>query len=497
MVQKELYEEKNMQGQVQTNHYQTIDNWAESRGLNPEILHRMEVSLEQDNQGQWIVAPYIEHNEVVNRKHKNITQKAFKQEKGGKKIFYNQDVLFDPGLENHPVIITEGEVDCWTLLSNGHHRVISVPDGAPSQEIDEDRESAKYSYLTPEVLVALKQAPSVILMVDGDSQGQNLLQDLAKRIGKGKCRYISYPKDTKDINQAVMTYGHKAVEAVLATAKPMSQDGVYTLDNLPPVAEAKVYDSGIPEIDAHFKFRLGDFSITTGIPSMGKTTMFNHIVSATVLKHNINVTFASLEQHPSLDHQRNLMAWYKGQNPQSSDLEAKAWINSRFSFIYPSDEQQLNDELDLDWFLKQAEYAVHRHDAAIIVLDPWNELEHIPYSDQSLTEYVGMAIRKIKRFAKINNVHVAVIAHPTKQQKDKEGNFQIPSLYDVSDSAHWYNKADLGAIVHRDAFDGNTIFKVAKSRYHEVIGKPGQVKLKFNNDTKSFRPLDKEFVFGG
>ena len=459
----------------------TLEQWAGSRGLNHEILERLGVSLVNET----VIAPFIKNGVTINNKYRGVVDKSFRQDKSSEKIFYNQDVLFDESLDHVPLIITEGEVDCWTFISQGHPKCISVPDGAPNSETTNDN-SAKYSYLTKEVLTRLKQQPKIILAVDNDINGQNLLQDLGKRIGRGKCSYVKYPKGCKDINDALMKYGPASIPAVLNTAKPLSQDGVYTLYNLPPIGDSTVYSSGLPGIDDHFKFRLGDFSITTGIPSMGKTTMFNHIVSATILKNNINVCFASLEQNPSLDHVRSLRAWYKGMRPCSDHHEATAWINKYFSFIYPSDEQQMNDELDLDWFLKQAEYAVHRMDAKIVILDPWNELEHVPYSDQSLTEYVGYAIRKLKRFAKVNNVHVAVIAHPTKQAKDKQGNFQIPTLYDVSDSAHWYNKADLGAIVHRDHEDGHTIFKVAKSRYHDIIGKPGQVKLKFDMDTKIF-----------
>jgi twinkle protein len=473
----------------ETEQYELMESWITSRGLELSDVVRLGVALgTADKAGLWIEIPFIKDNQVVNRKYRNITAKGFRQDKGGEKVLYNQDVIFDTSLDNVPLIITEGEVDAWSFIFNGYPKTVSVPDGAPANQVD-DPNAAKYGYLTKAVLTALKKQTKIILAVDSDANGQNLLHDLAKRIGRGLCYYVDYPQGCKDINEALVKYGPQAIQAVLDRAKPMGQDGVYTLDNLPPVPQSKIYSTGLPELESLFKFRTGDFSITTGIPSMGKTTMFNHLICSTVVENNINVCFASLEQHPSLDHMRNLQDWYCGKFPTATRHDATKWINERFSFIYPSDEQQMNDELDLDWFLKQAEYAVHRHNSRIVVLDPWNELEHIPYSDQSLTEYVGMAIRKIKRFARIHDVHMAVIAHPTKQSKDKEGNFQIPSLYDVSDSAHWYNKADLGAIVHRDHEDGNTIFKVAKSRYHDQIGRPGQVKLRFIENTKSFSDI--------
>lgn len=459
-----------------------LEQWIEQRKLDEELVARLGVTEYQKEGSTWIEIPYFKDGKKVNAKHRCLNEKAFYQEKDGEKIFYNQDILFDETLKDQPVIITEGEVDAWTFIQSGYVKTISVPDGAPNKKIEGD--SDKYSYLRPMIPV-LKQSPYVILAVDNDSNGSNLLHDLSLRIGRGKCYWVKYPKGCKDINEALVKYGQKAVVKSHETRKPLSMDGVYKSSELPPVAEAKIYETGMEGVTDLFKFRLGDFSVVTGIPSMGKTTFVNDMICNTVINNSIGVCFASLEQHPSLDHMRNLRAWYKGRYPDANSYQADIWIDKYFSFVYPSDEQQLNDEMDLEWFLKHAEYAVERHDSKIVILDPWNELEHVPYSDQSLTEYVGMAIRKLKRFAKIMNVHVMVVAHPTKQQKDKDGNFQIPSLYDISDSANWYNKADLGCVVHRDE-TGDTVFKTAKSRYWDRIGKVGQSKFRFNDVKKSF-----------
>lgn len=456
--------------------------WIESRALDEEIVDRLGVSPYEKAGKTWIEIPFFKNGSVVNKKHRCLDEKIFFQEKDGEKIFYNQDVLFDETLDDQPLIITEGEIDAWTFIQCGYAKTISVPDGAPNEIID--GESQKYSYLRQYIPV-IKKSPYVILAVDNDKNGQNLLHDLATRIGRGKCQWIKYPQGCKDINDALIKYGQKGVVKSYETRQSLSMDGVYRANDLPPVPEAKIYDIGMDGIDDLFKFRLGDFSVCTGIPSMGKTTFVNDMINHTVVNNSINVCYASLEQHPVLDHMRNLKQWYIGHFTGSNVHEAHAWVNKYFSFIYPSDEQQMNDELSLDWFLKQAEYAVERYNSKIIVLDPWNELEHVPYSDQSLTEYVGMSIRKIKRFAKIMNVHVMVVAHPTKQQKDRHGNFSIPSLYDISDSAHWYNKADLGIVIHRNDM-GDTIFKTAKSRYWNIIGKVGTCTFKFNDQTKHF-----------
>ena len=49
----------------------------------------------------------------------------------------------------------------------------------------------------------------------------------------------------------------------------------------------------------------------------------------------------------------------------------------------------------------------------------------------------------MKKFAKSWQVHLIVVAHPSKINRNKDGSLPVPTLYDISDSAHWYNKPDL------------------------------------------------------
>jgi twinkle protein len=74
--------------------------------------------------------------------------------------------------------------------------------------------------------------------------------------------------------------------------------------------------------------------------------------------------------------------------------------------------------------------------------------------------------------------------------KDGEGNYKMPTLYDINGSANWYNKADLGVIVHRVNKD-DTVIKVQKSRYHEVIGIPGEVVMQFSKDERRYIETDR------
>jgi twinkle protein len=137
--------------------------------------------------------------------------------------------------------------------------------------------------------------------------------------------------------------------------------------------------------------------------------------------------------------------------------------------------------------------AVTRYGAKIIVIDPWNELDHI-YDQQkvSITQYVGNAIKELKRFAKKFMCHVMVIAHPAKMKKDKDGVYPIPTAYDISDSSHWYNKPEQIIVIHRKEAE-STLVRIAKSRYHKKLGKPADVILRYNDYNGNYTLLEDDF----
>ncbi len=60
----------------------------------------------------------------------------------------------------------------------------------------------------------------------------------------------------------------------------------------------------------------------------------------------------------------------------------------------------------------------------------------------------------------------------------------MPSLYDVSDSAAWANKADLGIVIHKT--ENDTKIAIQKSRYHEIIGYPATKTFRFNAEINKY-----------
>lgn len=467
----------------------------EARGLDAELAVRLGLDSTQRAGGECLVLPFVREGRVVRRKYRSFDgEQRWSADKGGERIAFNEDCLRDDSLASQPLIVTEGELDAIAAIQAGFARTISVPDGAPAEPVKDASESGKYAWIAEiRGLLSKDRVPEIILATDGDEPGAALMQDLSVLLGRYRCKFLTYPKSRKDrgrerckdLNEVLEDYGAKGVVQTVGRAQWLRVDGVKRMSELPPLPPSVIYEPRHRLFAENFKVRLGDFSVVTGTPGFGKTSFANDVFCGIAADNDLTIAWASFEQEPQRDHRRNLRSWFCQQPEHTLDrvqLEAAdRWIDAKHLFMVPSEDE----DATLDWLLDKMEVAAMRYGARIFIIDPWNELEHARRPDETETEYIGRAIRSLKRFAKAFKVHICVIAHPTKSVKDGDGNYKMPTLYDIAGSANWYNKVDLGLIVHREN-EEDTLIKVQKSRYHDIIGKPGEVRMHYSRDERKF-----------
>lgn len=457
----------------------------EARHIDVEIAVRMGIeSVAPAGGNETISIPYVVAGRVVNHKYRTIEgEKRFWQDQDAPKVFWNVDILGDQSLRHEPLVIVEGEPDGLTAIQCGYLKTISPPDGAPAERIM-DPDASKYTYL--DAAGYLRGEDEIILATDADRPGRNLMADLAVRLGPARCKWVEYPDGCKDLNEVMREHGADGVRRALRTARWYRVSGVGVVEDFAPVPSPRPFSTGMRWLDDHYRVRLGDFTVVTGIPGHGKTTWLCDLACRMADEWGWTVCHASFEQPPRPAHQDEIRRWKSLGKWDNLDDEARAeidaWISRSFCFISPVDDDDDDCDFDLDWLLVRLSTAVIRYGARLIVIDPWNEIEHAKPPGQLLTEYVGAGIRRLKRFARRFNVHLIVVAHPTKMRAEKGGRLPIPTLYDIADSAHWGNKPDIGIVIDRDRTDalGRTMLKVAKSRDERNIGKPGVVWMKFN-----------------
>lgn len=416
--------------------------WLEQRGIPSGLAEDMGITGATKDGKAWLSIPYRLDGQIVNRKHRRIDEKQHSMDKGGKLCLWNAGVLSGPG----EVIITEGEFDALAVMAAGFERVVSVPNGAPAERIDDPVNANRYGFLW-EHEAALKQIETFVLATDADKPGRALAHDLAAILGPERCKFISYPEGCKDLNEVLLAHGEREVVRLIAEAKHFPVKGLYQLSDFPEAAELRSMETGIAALDDHLRIVLGSFTVFSGYSNMGKSTVLNTIL-AHCIDRDVPVCVASFETAPKPILRdgiaRALIGCSFEQFPSHPQREqAYAQIERRLSVI--SNSLDDDTDIDLDYFLEVARVAVIRHGAKVIVLDPWNELEHKRGRDETETDYIGRAIRALKRFAKRYNVSLWIVAHPTKPQ----GKSGPPGLYDIAGSANWANKADYGLIYHR------------------------------------------------
>ena len=103
------------------------------------------------------------------------------------------------------------------------------------------------------------------------------------------------------------------------------------------------------------------------------------------------------------------------------------------------------------------------------------------------TKYISKQLDRLTNFAQRNDVMVILMAHPTKQSKNKDGVIEAPTLYDISGSAHFYNKTDFGIVVHRNRIDNTVEVHVQKVKFRH-LGECGTALFKYNLNNGRYSP---------
>jgi len=472
--------------------------WFQSRGISPGVLKRNRITYgpvympQIEDTAMAIQFSFYRGDELINIKYRD-GKKNFRMVSGAERLFYG---LNDLAVET---IIVEGEMDKLAFEEAGYINCISVPDGAPSPKAKDY--SKKFDFLEncEEQLQAVER---FILAVDSDEPGKVLEEELARRLGRERCFRIQWPDGCKDANQVLLEKGVNELKQVIENAKPYPLKGIFeVLDLIPNVL--RLFDEGLTtgnktgwqSLDNHYTVRAGEWTIVTGIPGHGKSELIDALM-VNLSKHDgWNFAIFSPENYPPERHLVKLCekivgkafdTGHMGRMKREEVEETLVFLNNHFSFIYPED-----DILALDNILKLAQSQVFRRGIKGLVIDPWNEIDHARPNNLSETEYISKSLTKIRQFARQNGVHVWVIAHPAKLYKDKDGNYPVPTTYDVSGSAHWKNKADNALTVWRDVKKNDYITQVhvQKIRFKE-IGKLGMATLLY--DYRSGRYYDQK-----
>jgi twinkle protein len=467
--------------------------WFQGRGITQDVLERNKIGMEIRGGVPYISFNYFIGDMCVNSKMRSL-DKQFLQTKNGFRTVYKLNDLQG----RKTCIICEGEMDALSFEAAGILNAVSVPDGAINP--DALRVESKMAFLE-NCIDSLEDMEEIVLACDNDAPGQRLTDELSRRLGRERCKVVKYPNGCKDANDVLLQYGAQALFECVAKAEPYPLEGVIQItDAIDKLIEIKT--TGFPDgattneflqFDNIFKFYPGQLTIVTGIPSHGKSGFIDNLLVTLARNHGWKSAVFSPENPQYEMWVIRLLEIAKKRNFFGADGiptdEIRATVTALAQYFYLI---QPSENFTLDVVLATAKTLLRRYGINVLVIDPWNNLEVQLQRGESETSYTARVLVKLRMFARQTGIHIVLIAHPRKMGKNMNGEYEVPTAYDISGSAHFYNVADNIMSVYRemprDGADNNNLkttvyVQKVKTKY---TGEIGSVDFTYDRKTQSY-----------
>ena len=458
--------------------------WFKGRGISEETLLAMKVTeglewmRQKNGQANTVQFNYYHNGELVNTKFRT-GDKCFKLVSGAELLPYNIDAIKG----QKECIITEGEMDALSFYECGRHDVISVPNGA----------NANLDYLDNYIEEYFEDKETIYIASDTDTKGVLLRDELLRRFGVERCRVLEYGEGCKDANEHLMKFGRESLLQCIASAPEIKVEGVFTVSDFEQSLDAlfengwqKGVTIGHDNFDRLCSFETKRLCIVTGIPGSGKSEFIDEIAERLNMRYGWRFAYFSPENAPLAYHASKLIEKFTGKrfNRQSLTFgeykQVKEHIEQDFYFIAPTDNYRVDN------ILEKAKYLVRRRGIKALVIDPYNRLES-EQGTRNETQYISELLDKLTNFAQRNDILIILMAHPTKQPRNKDGVIEAPTLYDISGSANFFNKADFGIVVHRNRTENTVEVHVQKVKFRH-LGECGTALFKYNLNNGRYTP---------
>ena len=464
-----------------------VIKWFESRGISNNTLVKMKITEGKEwmpqtkKEENTIQFNYFINNELINIKYRD-GKKNFKLVKGSEKIFYN----IDSTIGHEYVVIVEGEIDVLSLVEVGIKSVISVPNGATVSNNNLDYLDSCIDYLDGK--------EKIIIAVDQDEAGENLKQELIRRLGAEACYTVDFGI-YKDANDFLLHNSSAKLNDVIKNASPVPIENVVTLKDIDDELQEFIhegfkpgYQIGLDNFDNIFSTYTGQFITVTGVPSSGKSDFVDRMIVGYQQKYGWKTAFASPENKPTFLHAHKLMRKIGNWMPSKTDIGSDKWnevaniVNDNFFFIE-------NERYDLDSVLNKGAQLVKRKGIKCLVIDPYNKIKMNGSASMSIPDATMEYLTRIEAFAKKFDVLVIVVAHPTKMYKKEDGTIDEPNMYNIKGGGEWYDASYHGLLVHRNYNKKTVKVKVLKVKFQNLGENQAEAHFKWDHISGNYIPV--------
>lgn len=399
--------------------------------------------------------------------------------------------------ESDELIITFGELDAMIVAQCGLPNAVSVPNG------DKGLQWIKTQWRF------LDQFKTILIFTDND-KGENVFiksesfQDMVKRLGVHRCKIVSWSDfDEKDANAVFISQGKQRIIELLNQANFVAVDGLMRLVDLPDEPEEKGTPIHIGEIDSVTNgLAGGQLTIIGGDNEAGKTTAILNLIKS--FTRNGEPTFYwSGEQKP-----KQIRKWLERIFCGPDFLREYTNHETGFTSYYPV-ENAINYVrrwyadliyiyekwgVDANTFFQTMEIASRRYGCKLFVID---NLMAFTGGETDYFNSQGDFAESCKMFAEKWNVHVILVCHNRKEDKDKN---EPPGKDSIEGSKKITNWADLVIQIWRVPEHAQSQWGFADAIWYlcknRVTGQKCKVRMYFEKaSTRLVESIKKETAF--
>ena len=311
-------------------------------------------------------------------------------------------------------------MDVLSLVEVGIKSAISVPNGAN----DNDNywlNSIKY----------LDDIKRFVIATDMDDKGLELREKIAHRLGKYRCQFVDF--EGKDANDDLIA---GVLKNTVKNKKRFPVDGVFTAMDMKDEVICYLYKNGLPETlspkgewfgDWRTVFRVmrGQLILPTGIPSHGKSTFVDWYVLNLINDHNLKASWFSPEHSPLELYESEFIQKVTGKNfwttkhggTRVTHFDIELFENWSDEKIYFTDcgESKLPT---WTWLFETMTEQIMGFGIDVFVIDAFNK---ILLPDGQKLDQINKVLTQLTHFCRVHNVIVFLVAHPTKNEKNRSG----------------------------------------------------------------------------
>lgn len=391
------------------------DYLCEIRNLPEAVLGRYKVG---DKDGA-ICFPFLRDGELIMYKVRDPVDGAKPKPLVGdcEKILFGWQAV-DPNARS--IVITEGEIDALSMAAYGHD-AMSVPFGGGGGN-KQDWIESEFDHLA--------RFETIYLALDNDEPGREAVAEIAKRLGRHRCRVVQLPR--KDANECLVDGVVKSdIDAAIEGAEALDPDQLSKVVDFtdrvvdlfyPPDDKPQGHVLPYQVFGQKVLFRPGEVTVWTGATGSGKSQLLSDCM-VHWSNRGAKVVLASLEMAPAQTLKRMIkqISGIGGDDRRPTE----AYISNCLSWLDPS--LLIYNRVGKDTvsnMLEAFEYCAAAYGSDTFVIDSLMRCG-IPQDDYNAQE---AAMFEIVDFAIQKNVHIHLVAHTRKAGKEDKGPPDVESV---------------------------------------------------------------------